>query len=74
MKSVAAEERVSWLVLGSIIGMLTIYRYTVESPRTALPLHVGPSELLITGAVAGALLYSVPVYILLRVFAADGPE
>jgi hypothetical protein len=64
---------VSWLVLGSIIGMLTIFRYIVENPRTPLPLQLGPSGLLITGALAGALVYGLPFYILIRLFG-DAPQ
>ena len=57
----------SWLLLGAIMGMVTVFRYVMQGGGTLLPKDFGPSEQLIAGAIAGALLYGLPSFVLFRV-------
>ena len=54
----------SWLILGAIMGMVTVFRYVISGGGAVFPQDYGPSEQLIAGAIGGALFYGVPSYLL----------
>ena len=54
----------SWLILGAIMGMVTVFRYVISGGGAVFPTQYGPSEQLIAGAIGGAIFYGVPSYLL----------
>ena len=54
----------NWLLLGAIMGMVTVFRYVNDGGGAVFPREFGPSEQLLIGAVAGSILYGVPSYYL----------